>query len=117
MNLSLIEQFCLALKGTTKDIKWKNDLCFLIGNKMYAVTSLEPPFKVSFKVTAEQFGELTERSGILPASYLARNAWIMVEDPQALNPDEWRFYLRQSYELIASKLSKKLQKNIVNIKS
>ncbi|NUM80553.1 MmcQ/YjbR family DNA-binding protein [bacterium] len=117
MNLSQIEKYCLTLKGTTKDIKWGNDLCFLIGNKMFAVTSLDPPFKASFKVTAEQFAELTERDGIIPAPYLARNQWIMVENPRALNLEEWSFYLKQSYELIASKLPKKLQKNIFNTKS
>ena len=115
MNHSQLERICLKLKGSTTDIKWGNDLCYLVGDKMYCVTSLDAPLKVSMKVTAEEFGVLIEREGIIPAPYMARNNWILVEKSGALTTAEWAQYVRQSYELVLAKLSRKI-KNQLNVK-
>jgi predicted DNA-binding protein (MmcQ/YjbR family) len=112
MNHAELEKFCLSLKGTTTDIKWGNDLCYLIGDKMYCVTGLDQPLKVSIKVLAEEFGELTERNGIIPAPYMARNHWIFIEKSNALTAKEWKHYVKQSYELILAKLPKKIKMKI-----
>lgn len=73
MTAAALAQFCLALKGTTQDIKWENNLCYLVGGKMYCTTAIEGSPFTSFKVTPEDFAELTQRVGIIPAPYLARN--------------------------------------------
>ncbi|UCH64471.1 MAG: MmcQ/YjbR family DNA-binding protein [Ignavibacterium sp.] len=112
MNLELLEEMCSKLKETTKDIKWGNDLCFLIGEKIYCVAGLEPPLAVSLKVPPEEFNELTNREGIIPAPYLARYSWILIEDMNAFNNKEWQNYIEQSYNLIFNKLSKKTQRAI-----
>jgi hypothetical protein len=36
------------------DVKWGDDLCYLVGEKMYCVQNLEGAFKVSFKTTPEE---------------------------------------------------------------
>ena len=113
MNHTELEKFCLGLKGTTTDIKWGNDLCYMVGDKMYCVTSIDGPLKASIKVLPEEFGELTERDGIIPAPYMARNHWIYVEKSNALSADEWKRYVRQSYELVLAKLPKKVKEKIV----
>jgi predicted DNA-binding protein (MmcQ/YjbR family) len=112
MNLELLEKMCGKLKGTTKDIKWENDLCFLVGEKMYCVAGLEPPLTVSLKVLPEEFIDLTNRDGIIPAPYLARYKWILVKDMNALSKKEWQYNINQSYNLIFSKLSSKIKKAI-----
>jgi len=112
MNHDELEKFCLNLKGTTTDVKWGNDLCYVIGDKMYCVTSLDQPMKVSIKVTAEEFCELTERDGIIPAPYMARNHWIFIEKSNALTAKEWNHYIRQSYDLVFAKLPKKTKLKI-----
>jgi len=109
MDLAQLEQYCLSLKGTATDIKWGNDLCYLVGAKMYCVASLEQPLKVSLKVQVEEFGQLTERDGIIPAPYMARNHWIFIEKANALSIKEWKHYIRQSYELVFAKLPKKIK--------
>jgi len=109
MNHAELEKFCLSLKGTTTDVKWGNDLCYLIGDKMYCVTGLDQPMKVSMKVLTEEFGELTERDGIIPAPYMARNHWIFVEKSNAFTLKEWKHYVKQSYELVFAKLPKKIK--------
>ncbi len=112
MDHAQLEQLCLHLKGTTTDIKWGNDLCYLIGGKMYCVTGLDQPMKVSMKVLAEEFGKLIEREGIIPAPYMARNHWIFIEKSNAFTLKEWKHYVQQSYELVFAKLPKKIKLQI-----
>src|SRR5215217_2005696 len=112
MNIDSLRLFCKKLPGTTEDIKWGNDLCFSVGGKMYCVSSLEPPFKIAFKVKDEEFEELSNREGFIPAPYMARAKWVLVTDRSKLHKKEWESYIRQSYELIKSKLTKKLRQEL-----
>ena len=74
---------------------------------MFCATSFEEPFKCSFKVPDEAFDDLTNRVGFIPAPYLARAKWVMVSIEAKLSKQEWEQFLRQSYSLIAQKLTKK----------
>lgn len=109
MNIEDLRTFCLSLPGTTEDIKWGNDLCFLVGDKMFCVTSADADQGASFKVLEEEFETMTHRPGIIPAPYLARNHWVYVVDFTRLNDREWKHYVQQSYELISAKLPKKVR--------
>ena len=102
----------MSFKGATQDVKWANDLCYLVGQKMFCVTSLEGFQYVSFKATPEDFSDLIERDGIIPAPYSARHFWVMVENPQALRPLEWKAYLLKSYKLVFDKLPKKIKDGV-----
>lgn len=106
MTQEYLQSFCLNLKGTTQDIKWKKDLCFLIGDKMYSVQGLIEPYGVSFKTTPEEYLGLIERDGILPAPYMARYHWVLVEDLNALTKSEWEYFIDQSYRMVYQKLPK-----------
>jgi len=110
MSLDWVRNFCLSLPHTTEMIQWEIDLLFKIGGKMYAVMTLEP-FAVclSFKCTAEQFAELIERPGVIPAPFLARAQWVALQRPDALPRKELEPLLRKSYELVLAKLPKKTQ--------
>ena|ERR1700722_14814018 len=107
INIELIRNICNSLPSVTEDIKWGNDLCFIIAGKMFCVVSLEIPLKVSLKVTEEEFDELTNRQGIVPAPYVARHKWILIENINLFSPDQWDFYIKQSYNLVKAKLPKK----------
>ncbi len=108
MDLETLRNFCNSLPHVTEDVKWGNDLCFLVGGKMFCVTGFSSVLKVSLKVTDEEFEDLSSRRGITPAPYLARYKWIYVEDETAFRREEWEQYIRQSYELVKAKLPKKI---------
>lgn len=112
MQIETIQKFCLSLPAVTEDVKWGNDLVFSIGVKMFCVASLEPPFKCSFKVKDEEFEELSTTAGFMPAPYMARAKWVLVADPSKLNKKEWEQYVKQSYELVKMKLTKKLKEQL-----
>ena len=110
MNLEVLRTICKKLPAVTEDIKWEHDLCFMVASKMFCVTGLDGPFSVSLKVADEEFDEMTARTGIIPAPYLARHKWILVEDPNALTKKEWNHFITQSYQLVKNKLSKSILK-------
>jgi len=108
MDIETIREICKGLPSVTEDIKWGADLCFLIGEKMFCVAGLDAPLRVSFKVTDEEFGDMSARPGIIPAPYVARYKWILIEDMSVFNRKQWDEYITQSYNLVKAKLSKKV---------
>lgn len=113
MTTEDLRRICMTLKGATEDIKWEHDLCFCIGDKMFLVTGLdEQPVSASFKVSDEEFDELSAKPGFTPAPYMARHKWVRVEDISRLSKKQWERYARQSYDLVRSKLPKKILREL-----
>ena len=112
MNIDFVRQHCASLPAVTEDVKWGNDLCFSVGGKMFCVTSLEEEFRTSFKVRDEEFDELSARQGFQPAPYMARARWVLVDSSARINKNEWQHFLRQSYDLVRNKLTKKTQNEL-----
>jgi predicted DNA-binding protein (MmcQ/YjbR family) len=111
MNIEDLRAICKKLPKVTEDIKWGQDLCFCIAEKMFCVTGLTGPMTVSFKVKDEEFDELSASRDIIPAPYVARYKWVLVENPDRLTKKQWEHYIRQSYELVKAKLPKKVLKD------
>lgn len=110
MNIEQLRKLCLSFPGATEQIQWGDDLLFKVGGKMFAVARLEPArVWLSLKASEENFVELTERPGVIPAPYLARAKWIALESREALTAQEIAQLLRESYELVLSKLPQKMR--------
>jgi predicted DNA-binding protein (MmcQ/YjbR family) len=113
MNLDWLRKYCKSLPHTTEQIQWGADLVFKIGGKMYAVASTEPAkVCLAFKCSPEDFANLTERPNIIPAPYMARAQWVALETEDALPAAELKKLLRNAYELVGSKLTKKAQREL-----
>jgi predicted DNA-binding protein (MmcQ/YjbR family) len=107
MTLDTLRGICGALPEVTEDVKWGNDLCFCIRKKMFVVVNLEPPHQISFKCTAESFGDLVERPGIIPAPYMARNMWVQEQAlGETLDRRELELLVRTAYDLVVATLPK-----------
>jgi predicted DNA-binding protein (MmcQ/YjbR family) len=77
---------------------------------MFAVVPTEPaPVWMSFKSSPEEFAELVERPGVIPAPYLARAHWVALEDERAMGRPEIRERLKRAHELVFANLPKKMQ--------
>jgi predicted DNA-binding protein (MmcQ/YjbR family) len=110
MNVAWLRAHCLSLPHTTEQIQWGSTLLFKIGGKMFAVTDADKAeAAVGFKADPEEFLELIERPGILPAPYLARAKWIAIEHEDAMPRAELKRRLTRSYELVRAGLTKKAQ--------
>ena len=108
MNLETLRTLCLSLPAVTEDVKWQNDLCFMVAGKIFCITGFESPVMVSLKVPDDEFEELSAREGMVPAPYLARYKWILVKDSKALSDKEWKQFIQQSYELVKAKIPEKV---------
>ena len=107
MAAEWVRQHCLSFPQATENVQWGNDLVFKVAGKMFAVLCLEPSQHVlSFKCTPEDFAQLTELQGIVPAPYLARAHWVALEHVNALPAKELKSKLRNSYDLVVEKLPK-----------
>jgi predicted DNA-binding protein (MmcQ/YjbR family) len=114
VNIDQLRKLCLSFPAATEQIQWGDDLLFKVAGKMFAITPLEPArVWLSLKVTPENFAELTERPGIIPAPYLARAKWIALESRDALSPAELATLLRSSYDLVVAKLPGKTRDAIL----
>lgn len=109
---AVLLQFCRELPHVTEDIKWGNDLIFSIGGKMFAGFDARAGDQFGFKATPEEFDFLTSRPGIIPAPYAARFFWVSVQTSDAIPLENAKKYLKESYQLVASKLPKKVQREL-----
>ncbi len=108
MDGERVRNICMALPGATEIVQWGSAIVFKVANKMFAVMNLEPDAAaLSFKCTTEEFHELSDRPGCMPAPYLARAEWVALETLDALPAREVQRLLRQSYDLVVAKLPKK----------
>jgi predicted DNA-binding protein (MmcQ/YjbR family) len=111
MDAQQLEAFCGTWPGVASSVKWEDDLVFTVSGKMFAVTGLRGPHRnrLSFKVDADRFLELTDQPGMIPAPYMARAFWVSITEQERFERNEIEAFLRRSYELVRAGLSKKLQ--------
>jgi predicted DNA-binding protein (MmcQ/YjbR family) len=108
MDIEAIRKYCLQFPHTTEIIQWDARLCFKVDGKLFAVAAMEMvPQRISFKCTPENFAELCERSGIIPAPYMARAQWVSLERLNALADSELRELIAESYRLVWERLPMK----------
>src|SRR5712664_4129834 len=113
-DLDWVRELCLSFPAATEKVTWGHDLTFRISEKIFAVTVLEPAkVWLSFKCSPENFADLTERTGIIPAPYMARAKWVALETKDALQKDELAALLRESYDMVFSKLPRKTQQALL----
>lgn len=113
MTVSEIREIALGLNGVTEDIKWEDHLCFNVADKMFLVTNPDlVPSTASFKVADDIFDDTINRTGFSKHKYLHRHNWIHLDDINRLTKSEWTKFITQSYQLVASKLSKKTRSKL-----
>jgi len=108
MDIDQLRSYCLSFPGVTEDVKWGNDLVFSVGGKMFCIAGLETPLKFSFKIKDDDFEEISNSEGFMPAPYMARAKWVLVTQAK-LNKKAYEQYVGQSYELVKAKLTKKVR--------
>lgn len=112
MHIEELRAYCNSLPGTTESVKWENDLCFCIADKMYAVVNLEGQDSLSFKTSEGQFEDLISNDHFDPAPYLGRYKWVHTQDFKLLADADLKAFIANSYQLVRSKLPKSKIKSL-----
>ena len=104
VKVDALRKFCLSFPNATENLQWGDDLCFKIGGKIFAILGLDSvPQKICFKCHPETFADLTEREGIVPAPYVGRYKWVLLERVDAVTDSELRSLIQQSYDMVVAK--------------
>lgn len=102
MKVDDIRKYCLGFPNATETLQWGDDLCFKIRGKIFAIVGLDNP-RLCFKCHPEVFAELIEKEDLRPAPYVGRFKWVMADRLDALNVDETKDLIRQSFEMVSAK--------------
>ena len=106
MNVDQIRKFCLSFPCATEKLQWDDALCFKVSGKMFAVLGLDN-VRLTFKCAPDTFAELIERDAMDPSPYLGRYKWVILHRLDALPWNEMTDLIRQSYDMVAAKASRK----------
>ena len=111
MSLFERETFDAALgkwPGVTFVDQWDSHVA-KVGDKVFAVLGERDNWRLVVKCSEESFEILTSLEGIAQAPYFAKRKWISISDHAPLGQEELEHYIRRSYQLVASGLTKKLR--------
>ena len=112
MDVEMLREYCLGLPGTEEEIKWEDNLCFMIERKIFALYSLNKG-SLALKCNPEAFEVLSARDGIQQAPHLARGQWISILDLEIMPLKELQQRIAESRALVMAKLTKKLREKYV----
>lgn len=108
MDIEMFREYCLSLPGTTEEVKWGDNLCFMIEKKIYVINSLDEG-SLALKCNAEEFEELTARDGITQAFHMAKGQWIGLADLDVMPAAELKRRIAESRAFVLQKLPKKVR--------
>ncbi|PCI94848.1 MAG: MmcQ-like protein [Flavobacteriales bacterium] len=114
MNIEQYRDYCIAKKGTTESFPFDaTTLVFKVMNKMFALTRVEEFEFINLKCDPEKAIEFREiYDGVKPGYHMNKQLWNSVY-PNEDVPDKLIYQMiDDSYDLIVSSLTKKLQKEL-----
>ncbi|MFC7291513.1 MmcQ/YjbR family DNA-binding protein [Hirschia litorea] len=118
--------FCSSIPNTTHVVQWGGADVWKIGGKVFAVGGWAKDIEnddpehicVSIKVSEMAWEVLRDVPGCRPAPYLASRGmkWIQHTSEETLSDEEFKTYIKQSHDIVATGLTKKLQRELGLIK-
>ncbi|MEM9619417.1 MAG: MmcQ/YjbR family DNA-binding protein [Pseudomonadota bacterium] len=116
MMLEDYNSFCGALPHSTHVVQWGGAHVWKIGGKVYAIAgwSDDEELAVTFKCSDMAFEVMQAAEGVRPAPYLASRGmkWLQRTHEAAISDAELKSYIRESYNIVAAGLTKKLQREL-----
>lgn len=108
MTVDFLRRFCLSFPQAKESLQWGETLCFKVRGKIFAMLSLDAvPPSLCLKCSPETFGQLLEIEGIVPAPYVGRYKWALLDRLDVLPAEEVQELIQQSYEMVEAKAPKK----------
>lgn len=119
MNIEEFRDYCLAKKGVTESFPFdEQTLVFKVMGKMFALSGLEQqPAKANLKCDPEKSTMLREEYDglITPGFHMSKIHWNTVELEMNIPHNLLLELIDESYNLVVSKLTKKLKLELENL--
>lgn len=111
MNIESFREYCLSRAGVSEGFPFdETTLVFKLMGKMFAITDTEDDFKIALKCDPERAIELREtHTAIQPGWHLNKQHWNTISVDGSLSDAFLTELIDHSYDLIRSKLTKKLK--------
>ncbi|MEM0940155.1 MAG: MmcQ/YjbR family DNA-binding protein [Bacteroidota bacterium] len=112
MNIEEFRGYCLIKAGTTEHMPFGPDiLVFKVMDKMYALTGIDSFEFINLKCDPEYAIELREKfdGAIRPGYHMHKKYWNSVSTDGSVPDDKIHHLINHSYELVVSKLPKRLK--------
>lgn len=115
MNVESLRAYCLSLAGVTESFPFDEDtLVFKVGNKIFALVSLDSPLYVNLKCDPEEAIALRERySAVTPGYHMNKTHWNSVHIDGTVPSAMLKQWTLHSYNLVLSSLPKKNRQAIM----
>jgi predicted DNA-binding protein (MmcQ/YjbR family) len=111
MTRDEFNQFCSSLPATSHVVQWGNSDVWKVGDKVFSICNQSGDLipGITFKTSEFDYEVLREKPGMRPAPYLASRGftWIQRYDYSEISDDELRYYIAESYRIIASGFSQR----------
>ena len=108
MNIEEFREYCLALKGTTEETPFgDNILVFKVMGKMFALTDINDFESINLKCDPEKAIELREKYDSVKEGYhMNKKHWNTILSNGDMNDITLKYWITHSYDLVVSKLTK-----------
>jgi len=110
-----VRAFCNSLPGVTEEYPWGHPT-WKVHGKMFAIGDAEGPW-ISVKATYGNQEILVQDPAIIPAPYLAKGGWVQITFPDEETAAVALQLTAESYDLIVTKLPKRVQAEIAAARS
>jgi len=116
MNIEQYRNYCIAKKGVTESFPFdETTLVFKVMNKMFALAGIENFTFINLKCNPERAIDLREKfEGVTGAYHMSKVHWNSVSTLGDISDKLIYQWIDDSYDLIVSSLTKKLQKELEN---
>lgn len=117
MTLDDYNTFCDGLPHTTHVVQWGGSHVWKVGGKVFVIGGSDDGVELaraSFKVPRDSFELMRDMPGLRGAPHLASRgmSWIQRTSDETLSDADLKAYLEASHRLVASGLTKKLQREL-----
>lgn len=118
MNIEEFQTYCLSKKGVEETFPFDEvTLVFKVMGKMFALTGLDrEEFTVNLKCDPERAEELrADHPEIIPGFHMSKKHWNTVSFEGSLSEKLLTEMIDHSYDLVVSKLTKKLKAELAEL--
>ncbi|MBX2841603.1 MAG: MmcQ/YjbR family DNA-binding protein [Flammeovirgaceae bacterium] len=117
MNIEEYRDYCLKKNGVIEETPFDEiTLVFKVMGKMFALTDIVNFESINLKCDPEEAVALREKyDTVLPGYHMNKKHWNTIKIDGELSDNELKHWIDHSYNLVVSKLSKKLQEELTNL--
>lgn len=114
MNIEEFRDFCIAFSGTTEEMPFDNQtLVFKVKGKIFALTDIDAFESINVKCDPEEAISLREKyTSVKPGYHMNKKYWNTIEIKGELTDQQLKHWIRHSYDLVRSKLTKTLREEL-----